>query len=55
MGNIVLDFFIFVGRLRDPMKLLNHSLVLIGAHTSALYVDGNALPCPEYGQRNDLL
>ena len=52
--NIVLDFFIFVRRLRHPMKLLNHSLVLIGTHTSAFYVDRDVLPCPEYGQRNDL-
>lgn len=52
--NIVLDLFIFARRLRDPMKLLNHSLVLIGTHTSAFYIDGDALPCPEYGQRNDL-
>lgn len=51
---LMLDFLIFARRLRDPMKLLNHSSVLIGTHTSALYVDGDALPCPENGQRNDL-
>ena len=51
---LMLDFLIFARRLRDPMKLLNHSFVLIGTHTSALYVDGDALPCPENGQRNDL-
>ena len=52
--NFVLDFLIFARRLRDPMKLLNHSLVLIDTRTSTFYVDGDALPCPAYGQRNDL-
>ena len=51
---VALDFLIFARRLRDPMKLPNHSLALIGTHTSALYVGGDTAPCPEYGQRNDL-